>query len=64
MGGAGEPADDGNALAVPGPGVDLPLGNEALGRRLCGLEIDAQVLRGVQERAALVVLNITENYNW
>ena len=59
MGRAGEPPDDGDALAVARPGVDLSLGDEAFGRRLGGLEIDAKVLGRVEEGAALVVLQNT-----
>ena len=55
MGRLGKPLDAGDGLGVSLPLVYLPLGDEALGRRVVGLEVDPDILRNVEERPALVV---------
>ena len=49
VGGAGEPADDGHALVVSLPGVDLSLGDETFGWRVRRLEIDSNILGRMQK---------------
>ena len=58
MGRGGEPTDDGDALVVSLPRVDLSLRDETFGWRISGLEIDSEVLRGMKERTALIVRGV------
>ena len=60
MGRLREPLDAGDALGVSLPLVDLLLGQEALVRRNFCLEVDAHVLRDVQEGAVLVVVRVLD----
>lgn len=53
-------ADGRDALRVAGPRVDVRLGQEALVGRRIGAQVDADVVRRVQERAALVVGGIAD----
>lgn len=56
----GEQPHSVHSLGVPLPGVQQILGDEALVWRVFGAQVDAHVLRHVQERAALVVVRLLD----